>query len=387
MKEFKIGIIGLSRRSAMIQNFVSEGVRIAGAADPDPAALRAFREKFGNDVFVTGDHNELLRRKDIDAVFIMTRDYLHEALTLDALDAGKAVYLEKPMEITIEGCDRMLERAFKTGTKLFLGHNMRHTPFVLKMKEIIDSGEIGEVQAAWCRHFVGYGNCYFRSWCSERAHTNGLLLQKGSHDIDVIHWLAGGFSKRVVGMGRLSVFDKCGRRAQGEPPDRDKAWREPCWPPLSQNDLAPSIDIEDHNMLLMSLDNGVQASYTQCFYTPDSERNYTFIGTRGRLENMGDHGACQIHVWNQRGSRRSPDIVYDLKEVAGGHGGSDPAIINAFVEFVRDGVTPNTSPVAARNAVAAGVMGHESMRNGNVPRDIPPLPARLEDYFAKGQKK
>jgi predicted dehydrogenase len=323
---------------------------------------------------------------ELDAVFIMTRDYLHEEMAIAALDAGKAVYLEKPLALTIDSCDRILETAYRAGAKLFLGHNMRYMPFVLQMKEFIDSGLIGEIQAVWCRHFIGYGNCYFRSWCSERAHTNGLLLQKGAHDIDVIHWIAGGYTRRVVGMGKLSVYDKCGRRKPYEVPDREKAWRDPCWPPLSQNDLAPKIDIEDHNMVMLSLDNGVQASYTQCFYTPDSERNYTFIGTHGRLENIGDTGDCEIHVWTQRGNRSNPDIVHRIKATEGGHGGSDPSIINSFISFVRDGVIPNTSPIAAREAVATGVMGHESMRRGNIPKEVPPIPAHLVEYFNNGQR-
>lgn len=387
MKTLGIGIIGLSRRSRMIQDFSCAGVKIAAAADLDRKTLDCFKDKTGKDIFLTEDYNELLKRKDVNAVLIMTRDYQHEDITVAALESGKAVYLEKPMTITIEGCARILETAYRTKTKLFLGHNMRYMPVVLKMKEIIDSGVIGEIQAVWCRHFIGYGNCYFRSWCSERAHTNGLLLQKGAHDIDVIHWLAGGYACRVVGMGKLSVYDKCGRRKPNEAPDRDKAFRESCWPPLSQNDMAPHIDIEDHNMLMLSLDNGVQASYTQCFYTPDSERNYTFIGTRGRLENIGDGGDCEIHVWTQRGNRSNPDIIHKLKAIEGGHGGSDPCIINSFISFVRDGVVPNTSPLAARNAVAAGIMGHESMRNGNIPKDIPPIPAPLMEYFNNGQKK
>lgn len=387
MRAFKIGIIGLSKRSGMIQNFSADGVEITAAADLDRKTLDAFQEKAGKDIFLTEDYNALLKRKDLDAVFIMTRDYQHEDITVAALEAGKAVYLEKPMTITIEGCDRILECAYRTKSKLFMGHNMRYMQFVLKMKEIIDSGIIGDIQAVWCRHFIGYGNCYFRSWCSEQDHTNGLLLQKGAHDIDVIHWLAGGYTGRVVGMGKLSVYDKCGRRKPHEAADRDKAWKEACWPPISQNDLAPHIDIEDHNMVMLSLDNGVQASYTQCFYTPDSERNYTFIGTHGRVENMGDKGDCEIHVWTQRGNRNNPDIIHKLKAVEGGHGGSDPAIINAFIRFVRDGVIPHTSPVAARNAVAAGVMGHQSMRNGNVPKDIPLLPAHLSKYFNNGQIK
>ena len=382
MKDFGIGIIGRSKRSHLVDKALPAGTRLTAIADSDPNVLAAITE----DVAKIADYRELLARKDVDAVFVMTRDYQHEEISIAALEAGKAVFLEKPMTITIEGCDRILEAAYRSKTKLFLGHNMRYMPVILKMKEIIDSGVIGPIQSAWCRHFIGYGNCYFRSWCSEREHTNGLLLQKGSHDIDVIHWLAGGYAKRVVGMGRLSVYDKCKRRRPDEAPDREKAWREPCWPPQSLDDLAPKIDIEDHNMLLLSLDNGVQASYTQCFYTPDSERNYTFIGTHGRVENIGDTGDCEVHVWTQRSQRNNPDIIHKLKASSGGHGGADPGIVKAFIDFAKDGVVPNTSPLAARNAVAAGVLGHESMRNGNIPKDLLQVPAHLEKYFNNGQR-
>ena len=387
MKITNTGIIGLSKRSAVIPDSLPSNARITAVADLDSAVLKSFRKKQRAEVFMTEDYHKLLDRKDVDAVFVMTRDYQHKDIAIAALEAGKAVFLEKPMAITIEGCDRILDAAYKSGSKLFMGHNMRYMPFVIKMKEIIDSGIIGQIQSVWCRHFVGYGNCYFRGWCAERAHTNGLLLQKGAHDIDVIHWLAGGYTERVVGMGRLSVYDKCGRRRIDEAPDRDRAWKESCWPPLSQNDLAPKIDIEDHNMIMMSLDNGVQASYMQCFYTPDSERNYTFIGTRGRIENIGDHGDCEIHVWTERGSRTKPDIIHKVRAVEGGHGGADPVMIKSFIEFVQNDIVPNTSPLAARNSVATGVLGHKSMRDGNIPKDIPLVSKYLSEYFKNKQKK
>jgi predicted dehydrogenase len=382
MKKFKIGIIGLGCRSVLATNWLPENVELAAVADINPAVLSKFDtpgvKKFKNP-------HELLALPEIKAVFIITQDQQHEEITIAALEAGKTVYLEKPMAITVEGCDRILEAAYKTKSKLFLGHNMRYMPFVLKMKEIIDSGIIGQIQAVWCRHFISYGNCYFRHWCSERKNSNGLLLQKGAHDMDIIHWLAGGYTERVIGMGKLSVLDKCKRRAPEDVVDRKLAWKESTWPPLEMTDLSPDIDIEDHNMVMMQLDNGVQASYTQCFYTPDSERNYTFIGTRGRIENIGDGGDCQINVWTQRGPRNSPDIVYNLKLSEGGHGGADPEIVKAFIEFARDGVAPATSPVAARNAVAAGILGHKSMRDNNAPQAIPPLPQHIIEYF-KTQK-
>lgn len=392
MKKTGIGLIGadFSLRAALIEkNYPRDTAEMSAVCDRNPAMLERYREEHPDSrAYLCSDWKELLANPDVDAVCIMVRDQYHEEIAVAALEAGKAVYLEKPMALSVEGCDRILETAWRTGSKLFIGHNMRYVPSILKMKEIIDSGLIGEIQSVWVRHFINYGSCYFRHWCARRETCNGLLLQKGAHDIDVIHWLAGGYITRVVGMGRLSVYNRTtGRLAPGEAPDRKISWDPGCWPPLELKGLDPDLNVEDHNMMLMQLDNGVQASYEQCMYTPDAERNYTFIGTRGRVENIGDFGDCRIHVWTRRGSRSEPDIIYHLKATDEGHGGSDPEIVNAFFDFVRTGKNPVVSPVAARNAVAAGAMAHYSMRHGNIPMDIPPVRSELLEYFADGQKR
>lgn len=389
MKEIKIGVIGVGGRGGLanMANKPEDGFRIVAGADVKKEALQRFKDRIGgDDLLLTDDYREILTRKDIDAVFICSPDFLHEEQGVAALEAGKAVYLEKPMAISIEGCDRLLAAAFKTGAKLFLGHNMRHFPVINKMKEIIDSGLIGEIKAVWCRHFIGYGgDAYFKDWHSEQQYSNGLLLQKGAHDIDIIHWLAGAYTTSVVGMGMLAVYNQCARRDENTP--GNSSWSDSNWPPISQTGMSPTIDVEDHNMIMMQLEKGIQASYLQCHFTPDSERNYTFIGTQGRVENIGDSGKCEVHVWTKRGPRETPDIVHKLEPVEGSHGGSDPDIVATFLKFVRDGVKTKTSPIAARNSVAVGVMGHKSMRTGCCLQQIPPVPKHLIDYFENGQVK
>ena len=387
MKEVRIGVIGVGSRGGMVRlaHRPKEGFRVIAGADINADNFKSLTDYAGNDIFVSKDYKALLALKNLDAVFIASPDFIHEEHALAALRAGKAVYLEKPMAITVEGCDRLLRTARKTGSKLYLGHNMRHFPVILKMKEIIDSGLVGEIQAGWCRHFINYGgDAYFRDWHSERNNVTGLLLQKGAHDIDVMHWLMGGYTRTVAGMGMLSVYNKCKRR----PPkvQGSARWDNSQWPPLEQEGFSPVINVEDHSMVMMQLDNGTQACYMQCHYTPDAERNYTFIGTRGRIENIGDSGHCAVHVWTQRTARATPDIIHHLNPVEGSHGGSDPAIINEFLRFVRDGIKTKTSPVAARNAVAVGVLGHQSMRAGCHALKIPLLPRDLIRYFENGQK-
>lgn len=393
-KTWKIGIIGVYGRGrhAYQAHRPDDGFEIVMGADPygpSPKTLsnpefKSFKDTFPNATLVS-DYKELCANKDVDIVFVMSPDHCHEDQVVAALEAGKHVYVEKPLAITVEGCDRILKTAYRTKAKLFVGHNMRYFPAILKMKEVIDSGLIGDIQCGWCRHFINYGgDAYFRDWHSEQKNTTGLLLQKGAHDIDVMHWLMGGYTRRVVGMGMLSVYDKLPRRKPEE--FGDASFNNAHWPPMKQSGFSPVIDVEDHNMIMMQLDNGAQATYMQCHYAPDSERNYTFIGTAGRVENIGDHDVCEIHVWTNRGPRATPDIIYKLKPAVGGHGGADGPIVDNFLDFVVNGAETNANPIAARNSVAAGVLGHYSMRNGNMPYDVPELDKDLIEYFVNGQK-
>jgi predicted dehydrogenase len=340
--------------------------------------LETFRQRYG-DIFLTRDAGELLARDDVDAVFVTSPDYCHEAQAVAALEAGKHVYLEKPMAITTAGCDRILGAARASGKRLYLGHNMRHMDFTQKMKALIDAGAIGRPMVAWCRHFVGYGcDAYFKDWHAERRYSTGLLLQKGAHDIDIIHWLCGGYSQRVVGLGGLTLYDQItDRRREDDPPDA--SWHLSNWPPLSQTRLNPVIDVEDVSHMAMRLDNGVHATYLQCHYAPDGWRNYTIIGTEGRIENTSER---IVRLWDKR-THCNPDgdAHYVMPVREGGHGGSDERIALEFVRFCREGGPIQTSPVAARYSVAAGCAATESIRADGQPRDVPRLPEDLQQYF------
>lgn len=384
----QVGVIGVGGRGKLagLAHRPGEGSVIVAGADTSQEQRRRFVERYGSGVFVTQDYRELLERDDVDAVFICSPDFLHEEHATAALERGKAVYLEKPIAITTSGSDRILSTAAGNRGRLYVGHNMRHMPFVQKMKQLIVEGAIGEVKAGWCRHFVGNGgDFYFKDWHADRRNTTGLLLQKGAHDIDVLHWLCDGYSARVSGMGGLTLYDRVEARHRPEEEVNVSA-DFTHWPPLSQSQLNPVIDVEDISMILMQLDNGVFASYEQCHYTPDYWRNYTIIGTEGRIENFGDGSPdTVIRLWNRRTDYRAEgDRVFPAPATTGSHGGADPAIVSEFLEFVRNGVRTKTSPVAARYSVAAGVAATESLRNGSVAVEIPALDAAVAAYFDAG---
>ena len=141
-------------------------------------------------------------------------------------------------------------------------------------------------------------------------------------------------------------------------------------------------------MMLMTLENRTFASYQQCHFTPDYWRSYTVIGDAGRLENVGNGGAgTAIHVFDRRTDRWAPDEarVVSVAEAEGGHGGADPATVAEFLRYVRDGGATETSPVAARYAVAAGCAATASLRSGGGMVEVPPVPEDIAAYFDQSE--
>lgn len=368
MRNLRFGVIGWGLRRPLVKlaHQPEQGLEVVACADPRESAQQLFREEIGGETYA--DYRRLFDL-NLDAVFVLSPDYLHEEHAIALLEAGIGVYLEKPMAITTEGCDRIIAAA--KHAPLYLGHNMRHFPVVRKMREWIQEGVIGNVQTAWCRHFVSYGGeAYYRDWHGDRRRSTGLLLQKGAHDIDVLHWLCGGYAKRVTAMGQLKVYGSLtDQRTEGEfvTPSLMKAW-----PPRSLDNLNPVVDVEDVNMMLMELDNGILASYQHCMFTPDAWRNYTIIGDEGRIENFGDGPGGTVRVWNkgQHAYRPEGDLEYVIPPAEGPHAGADHAILKEFVRYIREGGETDTSPWAARMAVAAGCAATESLRNGSVPVSV-----------------
>ena len=256
------------------------------------------------------------------------------------------------------------------------------------LRQVVQDGLIGEVRAIWCRHFVGNGgDYYFKDWHADRSRTTGLLLQKAAHDIDVMNWLSDSVPERVVGMGDLMLYGKLSDRSGQKSDAVMSDWFSfDNWPPASLTGLNPVIDVEDVSMLMMRQTSGTLISYEQCHFTPDYWRNYTVIGTEGRAENFGDGEGGVVRVWKHRsGWEPTGDIEIPIKGDAGGHDDADVATMDEFLRFVAKGDRTDTTPLGAREAVAAGVLATKSLREGSLPFDVPRVSPELTRYFENNQ--
>jgi predicted dehydrogenase len=392
MDKIRIGVIGAGGRGSIAKHWHDPSGRsvVVGATDTSTRALDWFREHVNDKGFVTQDYRELLERKDVDAIAVMSPDFTHEQYVCDAFAAGKHVFSEKPMAITTEGCDRMLRAWIASGRQFMIGFNMRYMNIFRVIKQAIDAGDIGEPKAVWVRHFVGPGgNWYYHDWHANSKNSTGLLLQKASHDIDMIHWLTGQYTTRVAACGGLEYYggDKPDDRRCPDCPDKKTCVEYQHSPSHDRGNntmdmcvFRKEVDVEDHSIMMMELDGGIKASYMQCHFAPDYWRNYTIIGTEGRIENLDDNSKVVVRL-RDRSNRwhNLADHELAVKPAEGGHGGADPQICRDFVDMLIDGKRPLATPLAGRMSVAAGCAATDSLRNGWMPVDIPPIPDDIKD--------
>ncbi|MBN1558488.1 MAG: gfo/Idh/MocA family oxidoreductase, partial [Lentisphaerae bacterium] len=231
------------------------------------------------------------------------------------------------------------------------------------------------------------GEWYYHDWHAASRNSNGLLLQKASHDLDMIHWLTGRYTVRAAACGALAYYG-------GDKPDAlhcpDCPERETCVEyhhaagragnTLDQCVFRKEVDVEDHSIVMLELAGGLKASYMQCHFAPDYCRNYTVIGTEGRLENLDDGSRVILRTRDRsRRWRNLADADLAVKPAQGGHGGADPLICRDFIDMLADGKRPVATPLAGRMSTAAGCAATWSLRHGWQPVDVPPVPEDIRD--------
>lgn len=367
--KIRVGVVGAGLRFTLMRAIIDlpdSAYVLVAVADPSAAARDAVSAE-RPEVALYADHRELVADPDVDAVFVLTPDFLHAEVGLASLNAGKATFIEKPLATSLEDADALIEAARRNDVLLYVGHNMRQMPLVEKMREVVESGLIGEPRAFWIRHFIGRGGDYFfKDWHAEKSRSGGLLVHKGSHDLDAMAHILGTSYVSVQGSGGLTVYSDAHRRTPDAPaPDARSSVDH--WPPLSQRDLNPALDVDDLSHVNLVCENGVLGTYMQCHYTPDYWRNYCIIGTEGRAENFGDEGGNGvIKVWTTRrlGYDPEPDIEIPLSAdsaTRSGHDGADLRILHNFAESYFGTAVPITSIAAARNAVAVGQLAGSSI--------------------------
>lgn len=187
--KFKVGIIGYGKMGQTRHQAINELDCAEVVAISEPNLVGKQVENLPN-----LSHDEIIARPDIDAILISTPNYLNKPLTIKALNAGKHVFCEKPPCFTAADMMEIREAEKASGKKLMYGFNHRHHDSIIRMKEIVDSKQYGNI--LWMRG--RYGKSVTPDYCDQwRAKKElaggGILIDQGIHMLDLFLYLAGDF--------------------------------------------------------------------------------------------------------------------------------------------------------------------------------------------------
>lgn len=184
----------------------ASGAEAIGIYDRDSARAQARAEEYGIPrVYRTED--ELLADPNVQCVAVLLPHDLHEKYATQALEAGKHVVCEKPLGQSIAECDRMLAAAAKAGRKIFPVHNRVYDWSAERMREIIESGAIGDVFLVQTNGYEGPDTVGVRPWLGTKSGGGGVLLAQAVHPAYIIRWLFGDIARVACLFGDRKIVE------------------------------------------------------------------------------------------------------------------------------------------------------------------------------------
>jgi predicted dehydrogenase len=198
-QKVRLGIIGLGAQGSMYAKFITDGlvpnIEIGAIADTDPGKAELVASQYPGVSFYT-DYLELLESGDVDAVVTCVPHYLHPKMGMDALERGVHALVEKPAGVYTKQVNEL--NAFAAShPELSFGimFNQRNNPLYVRLKEIVDNGEIGNILRSnwiitnWWRPQGYYDQSAWRAtWGGEGG---GVLVNQAPHQLDLWQWICG----------------------------------------------------------------------------------------------------------------------------------------------------------------------------------------------------
>jgi predicted dehydrogenase len=386
-EKYSLGVIGAGARGEAFARQLFKGhprATLFGVCDVDGDRLEKFCDwcQLENTPRFT-DPAEFFAQPGLDGVIICTPDFTHGDVATAAMEAGKPIYLEKPLANTLENCYRIIDAQRKTGVVAYVGFNLRASAAHEKLRDIVQEGMLGQmvfVSGLEVLHHL-HGAAYMRRFHRKQALSGGLLNHKSCHDLDLILWIVGHQHKvvRVSSFGGTNVLtpDKQPAKFCHECP---REIYEPCpykavpgfhfpiggGPNYHQGQ--PDIygadncvydadkDIVDNQVAILEWDNGLRGTFALQMFQNPGRRELTFLGEKGTAElRNGVRVVLSAH---------GDSIEYAFAKREGGHGGTDPSMIGRFVRAMDTGGAADSGLEQGLAATLVALKADESRLNG-----------------------
>lgn len=375
-------------------------LRFIGVVDPDPKRRERFAAAHGLATNACFESVAALALEPPPAVaaIVAGPDLSHHDAAVAVIEQGWPLLLEKPMAATLEQCQALVERT--RSHMVMVAHVLRYTPFFQTVHELIVAGRLGEIVnvlhrenlAAW--HMA---HSFVRGNWARTAEATPMIVQKCCHDFDILNWNLSAPVKHLASFGSLMHFrpeqapegatarcaDPC--PVEGCPFDARQIYLRPEWTGwpvhVMTDDLSPEgrmqaiqegpygrcvyragSDVVDHQTVLMELGDGATVTLEMTGHNPTESRTMRYSGTVATLS----------AVLGQRSEIVITDHATGIEEViaiptsAGGHAGGDDALIASFINCVKSGEPPATTPEVAWESHRLAFMAETARLNGSV---------------------
>ena len=188
------GVFGETHLQAFSQCQREGRCELAALADLNEQILAKRREQYG--VKTYADYKEMLAKEKLDGVSVVTPDPTHLPIVLAALEAGCHVLVEKPMDVTVEGCKKMMAAASKANLLLEVDFHKRYDPYHIALREAVRDGKLGKplYGYAWMEDRIEVPRDWWPNWACRSSPAWFL----GAHFVDLFRWVIGGKNARRV---------------------------------------------------------------------------------------------------------------------------------------------------------------------------------------------
>ena len=400
-KPVTVIILGAGHRAMTYADYSlshPDELKIVGVAEPDLYRRQYVCEKFGfpkENCFSSAEELSRVPRF-ADAVINGTMDEQHVETSIPLLKLGYDMLLEKPFCVNETEMDELLSVIKEHGNKVMICHVLRYSDFYKTAKEIINSGEIGEVVHVETQERVGVAHnaiWFIRGkWADEEKCGSSMLLQKCCHDIDLDCWLNNASKPVKVSSfgGRNFIIPEKAPKGAGTRCLVDCPLVDTCqysakmmiienphylavypWQCTGKEEYELTLEekihslktdnphgvcvykagatVVDHQAVLMQFENGSTATHTMLCSAQRAGRSLFVLGTQGEIEGWAGDGKLYVRTFDKdnranidKGKERIIDFNANNQSEDGGHFGGDQKLALDFVKYMR-GEKPSVS--------------------------------------------
>jgi predicted dehydrogenase len=397
----------------------SKKAEIVALVEPNEERRNYAAEKLQvPDIMCFGCVEDFFREgKLAEAVIIASMDKDHYEQVMAALELGYDILLEKPISPNPRECLDIQDKANQKGCRVIVCHVLRYTNFFEKIKEIIDSGELGNVISIQHNENVGnfhIAHSFVRGNWRRSDQSSPLIMQKSCHDMDILCWLAGSEAKRISSFGNLSYFkeenapmdssDRClsCKVAKNCRFDALKAYLPVLgkWPATvvtqdqSEEGLRSALidspygrcvyrcdnDVCDNQVVLIEFKNHVTVSFNLSGFTNKASRTIKVMCENGEIRGDDSMNTIEVTKFTSNAIDRFEQRVIHTAQVQGEHGGGDVGLMEGFLSQMQ--TQSNSSRSSIGQSVESHIMAYaaEQSRIAGKVIDIDDLKEQLRSF-------